>query len=966
MLVTQGKFDGAELDCAVRVLRDSYGLAGRVERLPGERDLNFQVRADDGDRYVLKLHAVDTDATELDLQDAALAYLSNQDGPPLAPRLVPTRDGQNGAHVHWIDGERRARLLTWLHGRPWAHVEPTTMLMQDLGRCVATVDRGLQGLTHPRMARELLWNITSAPQVAAMAPAVSGELRPLVLEVFERYEVHVEPKLAALPHQVIHNDANELNILVGDAGVAGLIDFGDVVWCPRICGLAVAAAYAMQGQVDPVRAILPLVAGYDEVLPLLPAELEVLFDLIRTRLAMSICMSATQHSRDPDNEYLLVSQPGVAEVLGRLAGMNPDLAHFRFRDAVGFEANPTARAVRQHFEAGVVRPGTVMDIDLAGVHMGRYGEVLNTSSRSPVDHCGRSSLQLGCSLFVGQDTAVHCPISGIVHSVTNDRSSPAQSGAVVIEHRTADGLPYWTRYARLDPASVDHLDVGDDVAVGDDVGRVGAHVDGADAGPYLYLQLLTHVFGPGTGVPEQVTTDEADLWMSVSVDPNLLLGRENGVAARPPRDAGGIAARRRTNFSRAMSIAYREPLHIVRGEGAYLFDTAGRSWLDLVNNVCHVGHGHPRVVAAAHRQAALLNTNTRYLHESIVDYSRRLVELLPDPLRVCFFVNSGSEANDLALRLARTHTGAIDTLVLDHAYHGNLLSQIALSPYKFNRRGGTGRPEHTHVCELPDPYRGRLRAGRDSDLGPRYADSVAQRLAALRAAGRRPAAFFVESLQSCGGQIVYPDGYLKAAFDHVRHAGGLCVADEVQVGLGRVGRHFWGFEFQGVVPDIVTMGKPMGNGHPLAAVVTTPEVARSFATGMEWFNTFGGNPVSAEVGLAVLDVIRDERLQARARERGADLLSGLQRLRERHPLLGDVRGEGLFIGIELSLDGRLPATAEAAAVKEGIKARGVLISTDGPDENVLKIKPPLVLSAADCDLFLSVLDDALTEVEQAL
>ena len=333
-------------------------------------------------------------------------------------------------------------------------------------------------------------------------------------------------------------------------------------------------------------------------------------------------------------------------------------------------------------------------------------------------------------------------------------------------------------------------------------------------------------------------------------------------------------------MSQALSLAYAEPLHIVRGEGAYLYDADGREYLDLVNNVAHVGHCHPRVVEAGARQMAVLNTNTRYLHGSVIDYARRLAATLPDPLHVCFFVNSGSEANDLALRLAAAHTGREDVIVLDHAYHGHLRSTIALSPYKFR----SDRPERTHVAALPTE--------------PGALESLLAQIDA-------PAAFFAESVQGCGGQIVYPPGYLTAAFEAVRAAGGVCVADEVQVGFGRIGEHFWGFELDGVVPDIVTLGKPIGNGHPLGAVVTTPEIADSFVTGMEYFNTFGGNPVSAEIGLAVLDVIADERLQAHALAMGARLVAGLRAFD-----FVDVRGHGLFLGVQL-------ASRERAACGQG-------------------------------------------------
>ena len=400
-------------------------------------------------------------------------------------------------------------------------------------------------------------------------------------------------------------------------------------------------------------------------------------------------------------------------------------------------------------------------------------------------------------------------------------------------------------------------------------------------------------------------------------------------------------------MSPALSLSYEEPLHIVRGEGAHLVDAAGRRWLDLVNNVAHVGHAHPRVVAAAAEQNALLNTNTRYLHEAVVEYARRLTETVPDPLSVCFFVNSGSEANDLALRLAYAHTRARDVLVLDHAYHGHLVSLIDVSPYKFDGPGGLGPPPTTHVVPLPDPYRGRHRAdpgAAPARVTPAYLAEVDALLGGLAATGRRPAAFLSEPMPGTAGQVVLAPGFLAGAYERVRSAGGVCIADEVQIGVGRPGAAMWGFELHGVVPDVVTMGKPLGNGHPLGAVVTTPEVAASFLTGMEYFNTFGGNPVSARVGLAVLDVVADERLQARALDLGGRMLAGLREVGARHELVGDVRGEGLFAGVELVTDreARTPAGAAAARVVEEVKARGVLLSSDGPEHNVLKVKPPLV------------------------
>ena len=408
-----------------------------------------------------------------------------------------------------------------------------------------------------------------------------------------------------------------------------------------------------------------------------------------------------------------------------------------------------------------------------------------------------------------------------------------------------------------------------------------------------------------------------------------------------------LAARRRA-LGPSLSISYSQPLHIVRGWRQRLYDAGGRSYLDCVNNVAHVGHCHPRVVEAVQRQEARLNTNTRYLHENLVDYIERLAATLPPPLSVIYLVCSGSEANELALRLARAHTGGNGAIVVETAYHGNTNAMVDLSPYKFDGPGGRGRPPHVQVARMPDAYRHR------SDD---YARAVAE--AAARSADL--AAFFCESAIGCAGQVILPPGYLRDAYRAVRAAGGVCVADEVQTGFGRAGSHFWMFETQGVVPDIVTMGKPIGNGYPIGAVATTRAIADSFANGMEYFNTFGGNPVACAAGLAVLEAIREEGLQEQARATGGWLLEGLRELQGRHAIVGDVRGLGLFLGIELVRDRDTlePAGAEASALVDRMKDAGILLSTDGPFHNVIKIKPPMVFSRADAALLLDRLDSML-------
>ena len=427
----------------------------------------------------------------------------------------------------------------------------------------------------------------------------------------------------------------------------------------------------------------------------------------------------------------------------------------------------------------------------------------------------------------------------------------------------------------------------------------------------------------------------------------------------PQRSNADILRLRRQVLNPTLSVSYNEPLKIVRGEGIHLYDQYGQPYLDMVNNVCHVGHCHPHVVAAGQAQMAQLNTNTRYLHDNIVEYALRLTATLPAALSVVFLTNSGTEANDLALRLARAHTRAQGVIVVDHAYHGHSPSMVELSPYKFNGKGGQGQASHVGVVAMPDVYRGPFRE--PSEAGRQYGALLQPAIESLRRHDIATAAFYCESLLGCGGQIVLPEGYLAEAYAAVRAAGGVRLADEVQVGFGRVGEHFWAFERQGVVPDIVTMGKPMGNGHPVGAVVTTPEIAASFVNGMEYFNTFGGNPVSCAIALAVLDVIADEKLQENARRVGGFLLDGLRELQQRHDAIGDVRGCGLFLGVELVRDraARTPDRPKAKAVVEEMKARHVLLSTEGPDDNVLKIKPPIVFSQANAEEFLDKLDQVL-------
>jgi alanine-glyoxylate transaminase/(R)-3-amino-2-methylpropionate-pyruvate transaminase len=423
--------------------------------------------------------------------------------------------------------------------------------------------------------------------------------------------------------------------------------------------------------------------------------------------------------------------------------------------------------------------------------------------------------------------------------------------------------------------------------------------------------------------------------------------------------ADEVLALRRQFLNPAIFHYYKKPLMIVEGRGQYLYDEKGRRYLDGFGGIVtvSVGHCHPHVVAAVQRQNEILqHTTTIYLHPNVALYARDLAARMPGELQVVYFVNSGSEANDLALLMARAFTGNYDVIALRNSYHGGSQSTMGLTSHhtwKFNVPHSFG----VQHALMPDTYRGPWGAG-DPDAGHKYADDV-KNLIQFGTSGQ-VAGFIAESIQGVGGAVVFPDGYLQRAYKHVRAAGGVCIADEVQSGFGRTGTHYWGFETQGVVPDIVTMAKGIGNGCPLAAVVTTPKIAQALASRIH-FNTFGGNPVVCAQGRAVLEVIDRERLQANALQVGGHLKAGFQRLAEKHTLIGNVRGLGLMLGVELVKDRKTkePAKEDAVRVWETCRELGLLIGKGGLMGNTLRVKPPMCLTRADADFLLEALDAAL-------
>jgi 4-aminobutyrate aminotransferase-like enzyme/Ser/Thr protein kinase RdoA (MazF antagonist) len=989
------------------IARELYGLDADASPLDSERDQNFRLDLADGARFVLKIANAAESRAWLEAQNAAMAHASARGA--ACPTVVPTVDGEEIATTAGEAGAvHMVRLLSWTPGEPLGRVRHHSEgLLEDLGRRLGELDAALSSFDHPALHREFHWDLSRASAtIAEHAPRIADDaLRRLVQDLTARSAAAVELVAAELPQAAIHNDANDYNVLVarealGTERIAGFIDFGDMVHGWRVADPAIGIAYAILDARDPLAVARRIAGGYQGACPLTEAEAGVLFDLALLRLCLSAALAASQAPARPDDPYLSISQGPIARTLPRLAALPRALAAAAMRQACGFGAAPSSLRVERWLHA--CEPAPVVDVDPARLEVldlsvgssllagdvtenaepalterierflavrsaaggiGRYLEPRLLYATPLFDGGGpeaeRRTIHLGVDLFVPPGTPVRAPLAGTV-ALAADNGAPLDYGPLVIlEHRTSDDDRFFTLYGHLTRESLAGMTPGRMVAAGEAFAEVGAADVNGGWTPHLHLQVIVDLLGMGESYPGVCRASELPIWRSLSPSANALL-RLPG-ADFPHERIGTEPARaaRQRRIGPSVRVAYREPLRLARGWMQHLFDWSGRRYLDAYNNVPHVGHSHPRVVEAAAAQLHVLNTNTRYLQDALEAYAERLTATLPDPLRVCYFVNSGTEANELALRLARAHTRRQDVLVLDAAYHGHSATMIEVSPYKFNGPGGQGARPWVHVAVLPDVYRGPYRR---EDAAAKHAHDVGVLLANLGPG--RLAAFLAETCPSVAGQILLPEGYLAAVYAHVRDAGGVCIADEVQTAYGRMGSHFYAFQAHGVVPDIVVLGKPIGNGYPLGAVVTTRVIAESFDNGMEFFSTFGGSTVSCAVGLAVLDVVEQEGRQAHARRVGERLGAGLREIGQRQALAGDVRGAGLFWGMELVTDRATlaPAAAEAGYVVNRLRDEGILIGTDGPLHNVLKIRPPMPFTSADAARLLETLDLALAEL----
>ncbi|NQU34544.1 MAG: aminotransferase class III-fold pyridoxal phosphate-dependent enzyme [Bacteroidetes bacterium] len=965
-----------------------YNLEGDITPLPGEFDFNFKITTS-VDCYLLKVSRPGADIEYIEYQNSILVHLHTSRLVSNSPCVIPNMHGDLTSTIIDENGQTRiVRLLSWVPGRLWSTINPINEeLLKSLGEHAGLITSALSDFDHQVAHRDFEWDIAQASWTSKYIHLFSNNQKQIIEYFLDRFDNKAQ-QYSKLRKSVVHNDVNDNNIIVSEdltvTKVVSIIDYGDAIHTRTINDLAITIAYAVMTKEDVLDASLPIVAGYHSSFPITENELELLYTLVAMRLIISVTKSAINKQKEPENDYLLISENPAWDVLNKWINIDANFATCSFRNACGYTPHPNYKhfidwAKKQSFSLLDLFPTVgrnevlLVDMSVESTWLGHETEYNDSDimafklsqlqSKNPdaiiaggyleprplyVTDAFKTesnngsvfrSVHLGIDFWLPAHTPVHALFDGEVEIAVVSTGDKDYGGLIILKHNI-DKFSFYTLYGHQSVDSVMDLRKGDIIKRGQKISELGVPEENGNWESHLHFQVMLDMLGNEHDFPGVTYPHKIDVWKSICPDPNILFTNKNLIVNETIEDSKLINYRNR-HLGKSLSLPYSKPLRIVRGSGVYLMDNMGRKYLDTVNNVAHVGHEHPRVVEAGRNQMSILNTNTRYLHNNINDFAEELLSTFPDELSVVHFVNSGSEANELALRMAKAVTGQKDIIAVEVGYHGNTSGCIDISSYKFDGKGGNGAPEHTHIVPLPDSFRGMYQG---KNTGPKYASHIQDQLDNIHSKDRNIAAFICESIISCGGQIELPEGYLAKAYKLVRQSGGVCIADEVQVGCGRVGSKFWGFQLHNVIPDIVTIGKPIGNGHPLAAVVCTQVVAEAFANGMEYFNTFGGNPVSCAIGLELLRVIKDEDLQKNALEVGGFLKKELYNLQNEFSIIGDVRGQGLFLGFELVDQNKNPFTDKTAYLANRMKDLGILMSVDGKDSNVIKIKPPIIFS----------------------
>ncbi|PKA69940.1 4-aminobutyrate aminotransferase-like enzyme [Pseudomonas baetica] len=947
---------------ALQWLTEHYGLSGTLQALGSQQDLNYRVDSARG-RFVLKICRGDYALVELQAQHAGLKYLAEHCAVTV-PRVIAASNGQDLLTLQ-VDGEPvHVRLLDYIEGQSLTHLDHLGHeVVTGFGRLCGEMDLALAGFDHPGLERTLQWDARHASAlISHLLPVIKDDQqRALIAGVAEQAERRLQPLADKLPVQAIHMDITDDNaVWQRDAQrhwqLQGVIDFGDLIRTWRITDLSVTCAALLHHAGGDPFVILPAVQAYHAVNPLQPEELQALWPLIVARAAVLVLSGEQQVSIDPGNAYsrdnltheweifrvatsvpLALMEAAILTAVGQaLPEINGEGFAPLLPGLVGREfALIDLGVLSPHFEAGNWEQEGIdqrLLTEAAAVHglaASRYGQY-RLSRTQPDSAVEPDTLPLHVELRVPNGTTVEAPFAGVLHQ--------AADGALQL-----DGPQLSVRLWGVTPS----LHSGAALVKGQVLGSVSKP---------LIVQLSR---GAQLNAPLFCTPSRAAAWQALCPSPAALLGL--ACDAVPELDAKTLLDRRDASFARTQKHYYVDPPRIERGWRNHLIDMQGRSYLDMLNNVAVLGHGHPRMAAVAARQWSLLNTNSRFNYAAVAEFSERLLKLAPQGMDRVFLVNSGSEANDLAIRLAWAYSGGRDMISVLEAYHGWTIGADAVSTsIADNPKALESRPDWVHPVTAPNIYRGEFRG---LDSAPDYVRSVEHHLAKIAEHKRQLAGFICEPVYGNAGGISLPPGYLKQVYELVRAQGGVCIADEVQVGYGRMGHFFWGFEEQGVVPDIIVMAKGMGNGQPLGAVITRREIAEALEAEGYFFSSAGGSPVSCQIGMAVLDVMEEEKLWENAQVVGGHFKARLEALIDKHPLVGAVHGSGFYLGVELIRNRETlePATEETTLLCDRLRELGIFMQPTGDDLNILKIKPPMVTSRRSVDFFVDMLDRVLEE-----
>lgn len=918
---------------AVALLRDVHGLDVELGSLGSQQDQNFLVRPAGGGEPlgVLKISNPVFNETEIDMQDAAAAAVAKAEPGLRIPEIVA---GPRGPLAGWWEtsqGRLHARVISFVPGSTLTgsgYLAPR--VVERLGELAAAVSVALAGETHPAAGRVLQWDLQHAERVIAEIAATEpdAEVRDYCAAATAAALAALHPVAAALPRQLGHFDVTDDNVLrphgVGTLPDA-VIDFGDVIESWAVGEIAVTVSSVLHHDGASYASTLPAIAAFDRRRPLSDDEITALWPLVVLRGVVLVLSGRQQVRLDDANDYASGALDREFEILRRAIAVPVEVATARIRHALG---RPSAAA--SAWAGPAILSAGIQPVPLDASTLSPLSDEGAWLEPDALDDAAQRLLDGGADAVV---------LPALVPVLLGAPSrTPEEPATVPTAASVWFAAP--TRLALPDGAL--------SVRVGDGILNPLAEVPARTR-----VRVLLTTLDPAD-IPDAVRPSELPGWRAVVGDPASALG----IATSEPTP-DDLLRRREAVVAEVQEHYYSHPPRIERGWREYLVGVDGRVYLDMVNNVASVGHAHPRIHAAVSRQTRLLNTNSRFHYAAITEYGERLAATLPDELDTVFFVNSGSEAVDLAIRLGMAATGRTDVVAMAEAYHGWTYASDAVSTsIADNPHALETRPDWVHTVEAANSYRGRHR-GPDA---ARYAPEAVERIRALAADGHAPAAFLSETFYGNAGGVALPDGYLREVYAAVRELGGLAIADEVQVGFGRLGAWFWGFRQQGVVPDIVAVAKSIGAGFPLGAVITRREIADRYRTQGYFFSSTGGSPLSSVVGMTVLDIIDDEGLQENARVVGGHLKARLEALGERHPLVGTVHGSGLYLGLEFvrDRDTLQPATEETAAICDRLLELGVIMQPTGDHQNVLKIKPPLCVSRESVDYFADMLDRVLS------